>query len=87
MYASHVVLPVCSCLNIQCTPVTWSWEYALEILLGLTFGPGYFLGFNGSQSDFSGGFSLYSLSIIPVTLTLGYPLGTATAISTPQCNQ
>ena len=28
-----------------------------------------------------------SLSIIPVTLTLGQPLGTTTAISTPQCNQ
>ena len=49
------------------------------------FGHGNFWGFIGSHSDFSGGF--YPLSIIPVTLTLGYPLGTATAISTPQCNQ
>ena len=84
-YATHVVLPVCGCLNMYCLPVTWPWEYGLEIFLGLIFSPGNFWGFIGSHSDFSGGF--YPLSIIPVTLTLGYPLGTVTAISTPQCNQ
>ena len=55
-YATHVVLPVCGCLNIYCLPVTWPWEYGLEIFLGLIFSPGNFWGFIGSHSDFSGGF-------------------------------
>ena len=50
-------------------------------------GPGNSSGFIGYGSDFSWSFSFYPLYIIPVTLTLEYPLGTATAISTPQCNQ
>ena len=68
-YATHVVLPVCGCLNVQCLLVIWLWEYGLEIFGGLMFGHGNFGVSLEATVIFLGEFC--SLSIIPVTLTLG----------------
>ena len=49
------------------------------------FGHGNFGVSSEATVIFLGGSALFQS--IPVTLTLGYPLRTTTAISTPQCNQ